>query len=290
LFVIAVSGAFGGFVDGMRATRSYKVRFGSYSADWGSVADALVGTAASVAIFAFAESIFGGGKALDDKVSAWLLVKIAAWGVLSGYAGTKLLDDLSSKAVRQLIKDETSRQVGEQIAGDSQAQEIVQEAEQLRQQHLARVAAQLMDSQTLQLLERAILKLRGVLKQDAQHRGARNGLANALADLGVYCKAKPEQDMQTKAAASFKEAIELQDGIIRQDPKAAKAYYNRACYKAVAARSDDDKLQAIGDLKLAFERDDNWRVYAQTDPDLVALQTMPFWRQEIDVKAAGTGT
>jgi hypothetical protein len=288
LFVIAVSGAFGGFVDGMRAARTYRVRFAAWSADWGSVADALVGMAASVAIFAFAESIFGGGKELDDRVSAWFLVKIAAWGVLSGYAGTKLLDDLSSKAVRQLISDETGRQVSQQIAVDRQAEQIVQEAEQLRVQHLALVAASdagAADPQAAQLLERAILKFRGVLKSDPQHRGAQNGLANALADLGVCHLARATDDAKAQAAGLLAEAIQIQDGIIRQDPAFSKAYYNRACYRAVAATDDAGKAQAVEDLRQAIQRDAQWREYARTDPDLKPLHDMAYWRSEITAKA-----
>src|SRR5512139_3989204 len=58
LVVIAISGGFGGFVDGLRATRTYNFRFRTFTQDWGSAGDALVGMAAAVAIFAFADSIF----------------------------------------------------------------------------------------------------------------------------------------------------------------------------------------------------------------------------------------
>lgn len=292
LFVIAVSGAFGGFVDGMRSTRTYRVRFGAYSADWGSIADGLVGMAASVAIFAFAESIFGGGQALDDRVSTWFLIKIAAWGVLSGYAGTKMLDDLSSKAIRKMISDETGRQVSEQITVDRQAQQIVQEAEQLRVQHLARVAAVgkgVADTDAEQLLERAILKFRGVLKNDPLHREAQNGLANALADLGVYCKDQPAPEAKARAAGLFAEAIQLQEAIVRQDPAFSKAYYNRACYKAVAATSDQDRQKAVEDLQLAIERDAQWRLYARSDPDLIPLHHMAAWKAVV-TEPASPGT
>lgn len=290
LFVIAVSGAFGGFVDGMRADRTYRVRFGSRSADWGSIADALVGMAASVAIFAFAESIFGGE--MKETVSAWFLVKVAAWGVLSGYAGTKLLDDLSSKAIRKMIRDETGRQVSQQIAVDAEAEEIVQEAEQLRQQHIARVAAAAVkgvaDPGAEQLLERAILKFRGVIGKDPLHRGARNGLANALADLGVYIRGQRGSGGSAEASALFAEAIQIQDGIIRQDPAFSKAYYNRACYRAVAAASERDRELAIADLAQAIQRDEPWRVYARTDPDLISLRDTPYWNLEVAEKTAAT--
>jgi hypothetical protein len=287
LFVIAVSGAFGGFVDGMRSTRTYRVRFGERSADWGSIADALVGMAASVAIFAFAESIFGGGKELQDTVSAWFLVKIAAWGVLSGYAGTKLLDDLSTKSVQKMISDETGKQVSQQLAVGQQTDQIVQEAEQLRVQYLARVAAAgkgVADPGAEQLLQRAILKFRGVLKNDPLHRGAQNGLANALAELGTYYKDQPDADKQLRAAELFTEAIRLQDGIIRQDPAFSKAYYNRACYRAIAAADDQGREQAVEDLRQAIQRDVQWREYARTDPDLAPLHATAYWKSEVAEK------
>lgn len=297
LIVIAVSGAFGGFVDGMRATRSYRVRFGAWSEDWGSVADALVGMAASVAIFAFAESIFGGGRELKDSVSAWFLIKIAAWGVLSGYAGTKLLDDLSSKAIQKLIREETGKQVSQQIAVDQQAQQIVQEAEQMRTQHLARMAvisSGAADAEAEKLLNRAIQKLRGVLGKDPQHRQAQNALANALADLGAYYKGRIAADLQGKAAAPLAEAIQIQDAIIRQDPAFSKAHYNRACYRAVAAAGDQareqEREQAIEDLRQAIQRDEQWREYARTDPDLFSLRETAYWKSEIEGKAGATAT
>ncbi len=289
LFVIAVSGAFGGFVDGMRSTRTYRVRFGARSADWGSIADALVGMAAAVAIFAFAESIFGGGKELQDTVSAWFLVKIAAWGVLSGYAGTKLLDDLSSKAIQRMISDETGKQLSQQLSIDRQTEQIVQEAEQLRMQYLARVAAigkGVADTGAEQLLERAILKFRGVLKKEPLHRGGQNGLANALAELGTYYKDQLGGEKQTQAAGLFTEAIQLQDGIIRQDPTFSKAYYNRACYRAIAAADDQGREQAVDDLKQAIQRDGQWREYARTDPDLQPLHETAYWKSEVAEKTA----
>ncbi len=292
LFVIAVSGAFGGFVDGMRATRTYRIRIGARAFEGGSIADALVGMAAAVAIFAFAESIFGGGRELQDTVSAWFLVKIAAWGVLSGYAGTKLLDDLSSKAIQKMIRDETGRQVTQQFAVDAQVEQIVQEAEQLRMQHIARVAAVgrgVPDADAEQLLERAILKFRGVLRQAPLHRGAQNGLANALAELGAYFKSQPGAEKPAKAGALLAEAIQLQDSLIRQDPSFSKAYYNRACYRAIAAASDPERALAIADLQDAILRDGQWRDYARTDPDLRPLHGTTYWRAELAAKTTAAG-
>jgi tetratricopeptide (TPR) repeat protein len=171
-----------------------------------------------------------------------------------------------------------------------QAEEIVQEAEQLRQQHNAHLAAAtaagkgVADPDAEQLLERAILKFRGVIGKDPLHRGARNGLANSLADLGVYCQRQPVSEKSSKASALFAEAIQLQDGIIRQDPAFSKAYYNRACYRAVAAASERDRELAIADLAQAIQRDEPWRAYARTDPDLLSLHNTTYWNREVVAK------
>ncbi|MCM8594667.1 lipopolysaccharide assembly protein LapB [Accumulibacter sp.] len=282
LIVIALSGFFGGFVDGMRASRTYNIRFGSWSKDWGSVGDGLVGMAAAVAIFAFAESIFG-GVTQSNSVTAWFLIKIAAWGVLSGYAGTKLLDDLSSKAVQRMIQQETSKEVARQVSVDQDARQTIREAEQLRTQYLAKAATLAdgkSDASAVDLLNRAIVKLKAVLQKDPSNRDAKNGLANALADRGEYYTtfdASPP-----KARDDFDEAIKLADAMISLDPSFSKAYYNRACYKAVAGRPAEE---VVADLQEAIRRDEHWREYALSDKDLRSIHKNPFWSAEVASKS-----
>lgn len=281
--MVAVSGFFGGFVDGLRSTRTYSARFGKWSQDWGSVGDGLIGMAAALAIFAFADSIFGSTVTQQDRVTAWFVTKIVAWGVLSGWAGTKLLDDLSSKAIRQMIQQQTGKEVEQQLAANQEDSNTIREAEQLRTRHLSK-AATLADGQkdpeAEELAQRAIVKFRSVLQKNPSSRDARNGLANALCDLGVYYLRSDPAD--AKAKPLFDQAIALADALIAEDSAFAKGYYNRACYKAVAGVG---LSEVIADLKAAFERDAHFREYAVTDVDLRRLHQDPFWVAEVVAKA-----
>jgi tetratricopeptide (TPR) repeat protein len=274
LLVIAVSGFFGGFVDGLRTIRTYSLRFGTHSWDLGSLADGLVGMAAAIAIFAFAESIFSGVTS-KPSVQAWDLVKIAAWGVLSGYAGTKLLDDLSSKAIRRMIQEETSKEVAKQKTEAGDAKSSIDDARQLWTEYLTKIRSSSKgqpDEVAENLLERSIAKYKAVLQQDPLNSDAQNGLANAVADLGVYYK---DYVVDPKRAdEQFKEAIKIQDERIKRNPTVAtiaKAYYNRACYKAVAGESAYSKDKVLEDLREAIKRDEHWKDYARKDPDLARL-------------------
>lgn len=283
LFVLAVSGFFGGFVDGLRSTRTYNARFGRWSQDWGSVGDGLIGMGAALAIFAFAESIFS-NVTQQDRVTAWFLTKIVAWGVLSGWAGTKLLDDLSSKAIRQMIQQETGKQVAEQNATVQDESNTIREAEQLRTRHLAKAATLAQgqkDADTEDLAKRAILKFKSTLQKNPANRDARNGLANTLADLGVYYLRVDPADPQAKPL--FEQAIKLADALVAEDAGFAKGYYNRACYKAVAGGA---LSEVIADLKTAFKLDPHFREYALSDVDLNRVHADPFWAAEVAVKPA----
>jgi hypothetical protein len=55
----------------------------------------------------------------------------------------------------------------------------------------------------------------------------------------------------------------------------AKAYYNRACYKTLAAAPNVVPPDAVDDLLEAVRLDENLKQYAVDDPDLTKLRKHP---------------
>lgn len=273
LTLIGISGFFGGMVDGLRSERHYKWRFGSFAKEWGTLGDALVGVTAALAIFAFAENIFGSER-FTTAVTVYSLLKLVAWGVLSGYAGTKLLDPLTSKAVKDIAKEEAVKAVKQQTVAGDEALHNLEEAAQKVTQHLQIISALKpgeTNTRALGLLDEAQRKYTLVLQSDPGNLRAQLGLANVHSYRAEYQQRANLPD----AKASFAKAIKTVDDLIRREPKLAKAYYNRACYKTLAAGPDVAPPEAVDDLLEAVELDENLKQYAADDPDLVKLRKHP---------------
>lgn len=281
LLTIAVGGFFGGLVDGLRAERQYRWRFGSFTKDWGTLGDALVGVTAALAIFAFAENLFGSGG-ITSPMPIYVFLKLVAWGVLSGYAGTKLLDTLTSKAIKALAEEAANKAVKEQVASNDETQQNINEAGQLVTQHVALItglasgppsdeAAQKLARDAERKLDDAQRKYDLVLKREPGNRRAQLGLANVHSYRGEFL----QKIGSAQSADSFAKAISVVDDLIRREPTMAKAYYNRACYRALKAGPSAVPAEAVADLKRAVELDENLKQYAQGDSDLASLKGDP---------------
>lgn len=84
LLIISLSGAFGGFVDGLLHQKSYFVRLGRWNKDVGSWGDALVGVTASLAIFTVAGAVLG--IRWNNVSEPEHFIRVVAWGVPPGRA------------------------------------------------------------------------------------------------------------------------------------------------------------------------------------------------------------
>lgn len=276
LLVIAVAGFFGGLVDGLRSDRQYKARLGGKTWEWGSVGDGLVGTAAALALFAFAENVFANG-ALKVYMPVMGFIKMVAWGVLSGYAGTRLLDPLSAKVVKQLASDAARAEVRDQAGKDDASAESLREAAQAVTQHLERLSRRTGDADDKDIaapLDVAKRKYELVLKADPANAAARIGLANVHCYRAEHMERAGRSDERDKAfAAAIKEA----DDLVKRDSRMAKAYYNRACYKALRAKFTTKAAdpEAVADLLRAVELDEHLKDYAKDDDDLTVLRGDP---------------
>lgn len=273
LLAIAISGFFGGLVDGLRSDRQYKARLGGKSWEWGSAGDGLVGTAAALAIFAFAENVFGSGP-LKPDMPVLSFIKIIAWGVLSGYAGTRLLDPLSAKVVKQIATDTARAEVRGQLSRDESAAESLREAAQAVTQHLERLGRRASDADDEAIgkpLEIAQRKYELVLKSDPTNAPARIGLANVHCYHAEHMQLAHKREESNKAFAA---ALKVVDDLIKRDSQMAKAYYNRACYKTLRAKFNQQLVddETVADLQRAVELDEHLKDYAQEDDDLATLR------------------
>jgi tetratricopeptide (TPR) repeat protein len=237
----------------------------------------LVGTASALAIFAFAESVFG-AEAMKEmtkagSINSFAFVKMVAWGVLSGYAGTRLLDPLSDKMVKRLAGDTARAEVDKKLTDDQVSRQSIREAEQLVARHITMVAGlskHAPSKDAADCLDDAQRKYELVLKSDPANIPAQIGLANVHCYRGDYLRfindAKRGDD-------SYAAAIKVVDALIKRDPNVAKAYYNRACYKAVAGDPPYAKDDAARDLIKAVELDPHLKDYAAGDKDLESLRS-----------------
>lgn len=284
LATIVIAGGFGGFVDGLSTKKSYQFTFGTYSKELGSVGDLLVGMAAAVAIFAVAGSVF---SLPDDKdiYTPMGFLKLVAWGVLSGYLGTRLLDRVSSEVVQKIAVKAAREEVKEAVAQNETVQQNIREAEQEVSQFLAKrdaLTAQKDEKEAAKLLDHAVRKYELVLKTEPANAAAHIGLANTYS----YKAEFRATALQKNAGDMWAKAIDVAGALIKQDSQSSKAYYNRACYKALANDAKKYSLaDIVGDLKRAIEIDPNLKAYAQDDQDFVGLRGKKEFDELIPPKA-----
>jgi hypothetical protein len=101
LKTIILSGAFGGFVFGLHSGNAYKIRLPitGKTIELGFLGDVLMGIAASVTVFFVAGALFG--LQVSEKVTTDSLIKMIALGVVSGFAGIRVLSGMSSKLMER---------------------------------------------------------------------------------------------------------------------------------------------------------------------------------------------
>jgi tetratricopeptide (TPR) repeat protein len=227
-------------VDGLTTVRHYHVTFGQKSKDIGSLGAALVGATASIVILTV---MAGLGVVVEDSHTK--LYKIAAFGVLAGYAGIRLLNPMTRKLVEQIAKEtaaETAKSFG---ARNIETALNIKDGERVLAQYALK-KDELLDKDregAVKILENARKCFDTALQVDPSDTEALMGSANVFRELA-------EVKLGKDSTACWEGALRALDSIIARDPGAAQALYNRACYKSLM---DRDVTEVIEDLKAAMD-------------------------------------
>ena len=202
----------------------------------GFLGDIFVGMAAGNAVFFFAASLFNvklDGVTLDGATPVSDHMRIITLAMLSGFAGIRALSAMSSKVLEKISSlDERV----DQIEKSEKISEVLRQADMLLSQNP----------------DQAMALYGQVLSLNPANRQAMIGKSKALRRL-----------------ARLKEAIEILTEIIKDDPKAERALYNRACYKNLSGSYK--KEEVLDDLKKAIALFPFYRQYALADPDFKSL-------------------
>lgn len=272
-FLVAVVmgfGALGGFVDGLTTDVVYRVRFGESSRNIGSLGDLLVGATAAIAIFTVGSALFPEVKLNDFGHNREHAIRVIAVSVLSGYAGIRLLNPLTRKLVEQISREQAHEQVktvkarSEELAinvkdGDRQLYRFDAEREHLLGSGQRARASELLDA------ARASYEV--ALKIDEQDTEALLGMAKV-----ARRQAQLHEGAGELADPDWDRALALLDRITDRNPKVARAFYNKACYKQVQGQLKGPSSAALEDLKTAVSLRPELKGKAKLDPDFSSIR------------------
>lgn len=267
LLLIAGSGAFGGFVDGMIVSRRYAVRWKEKSWDIGSLGDVLVGAAASLAIFTVATSVFN--LSLAKLSDADMFVKLIAWGVLSGFAGLRLLEGMSKQLVEEIATKAAEDAVKKAVTQDIEVESNIKAGEAaLTKYDMGKELGWLKDKarekEAEALLKTAFLKFDAALEKQPDNEQAERGKARAHRR---QAEREHEKGNVKEAQQSWASAIALLQKTINRNPNASLAHYNLACYMRLSHASDEE---VFGSLRKAIQISPALKNNAKSDPDFDA--------------------
>jgi hypothetical protein len=298
--VIAVSGAFGGIVHGLLARTRVKYKIAlprrelpseegnmghrelpPEERDIGIWGDVLIGAAAGMALFLVIDSLFG-LKVREALTDPQMLLKIVALGVLSGYLGMPVLENLSVMFSKRLTNAqidldktvEEAQQLQARIKAASRARQLTPLGDGYRRWEMWDEALNVYDEAIRIEPNSAENYLQKSFVYADQAEAALKELKAAGADTE---KAKAAQE---KANRMYDNAILLAEKAVDVDKVSARAFYDRACYKH-KRRVVPDK-EVFDDLATAFGLDDIMRKLAKADPDFSDLLSSPDFKKLVD--------
>ncbi|MFQ5462587.1 MAG: tetratricopeptide repeat protein [Phycisphaerae bacterium] len=225
LLVIVLSGSAGGIILGMTVRTSHKLRipFTGRLLEIAFLGDALVGAAASVALFFVTGPLFD--LTLTQEMASDQWIKVMALGVLSGLVGMKVLATSSGHVFERIsVLDDRMAQ----LEKGRKTQELIRKAESLAAENR---------------LEHALARYAEALRIDPRNEDALLGQAQILCD---RCK--------------WDEAVTTVSKVLAVNPSCERAYYDRACYKNATGKYEKEEI--LQDLKSAVTLDPLYKTYA----------------------------
>jgi hypothetical protein len=265
--VVMGFGALGGFVDGLTTDITYRVNFGSYSKDIGSLGDALAGATAAIAIFTVGNALFPQVELKSFGTDLDHSIRIVAVSVLSGYAGVRLLNPLTRKLVEQISTDKANEATrtlkgrDDELVislkdGDRQVYRFDSEREKLIEQNKATA-----------LLDGARKSYEIAVQIEPNATEGFMGLAKV-----ARRRAELNERKGMSGEADWNEALELLDRVTSRNPRAARAYYNKACYKQARRKASVPDAEALRDLRSAIELQSRFKHKALVESDFEAIR------------------
>jgi hypothetical protein len=288
--VIALTGAFGGFVHGLLARSRVKYNVvlphrgqQPEERDIGIWGDVFIGAAAGTALFWVLDTLFGiTVKAAEND--AQVTLKMVGLGVLSGYLGMVVLENLSvmfnkKLTTAQIEADKTveeAQQLQARIKAASRARQLTPLGDAYRRWFMWDAAINLYD----EAIRIEPANAENYLQKSFVYADQGEAALKELKKEGV--ESEKGRAAQETVNRMYDNAILWAEKAVEADKTSARAYYDRACYKHVR-KAVDDKV-VFADLATAFSKADGdvMRKMAKADPDFKDLLTNPSFQELLD--------
>jgi hypothetical protein len=268
LLWIAAAGAFGGFVDGLLSEKIYSLRFGKEMKNLGSVGDCLVGATAGIAIFSVAGSLLNVDFTAMSGPGEF--VRVIALGVLSGFAGIRLLQPMTEGFVKKLASEEAQKKFKSLVTESVEASMDINLANGcITKYEATEKVPEVKDEERQKMLTDAEKAVARVLQREPTN-------LEALRTKGKVLKRQAELKKDSKDKIPlYSEAITITDRMIEINPQSDIGYYNRACYKALLWNLERNRSvpDVLDDLGEAIKLSELNRERAKTDPDFDSIKT-----------------
>lgn len=227
----------------------------------GFIGDLLVGAAAGVAIVFFLGIT---AAHADEPVPPLRLIPI---GLMAGVVSKKALAGMSEAVIGKLVSEtqhirEQQASLQNKLQNLDHVNELIQEGERyLKDGEAEKDAAK--RAGIFRLARDTFLT---AIEVDHIHPVAYVCLGKALKRLAR------EANDNAERLGLFREAIQATSEAIKLNPAYDRAFYNRACYKALMEADISDILD---DLAKAIQLFSTNRVFAQSDPDFASIASNP---------------
>jgi tetratricopeptide (TPR) repeat protein len=247
LATAGLAGSIGGLAVGVNSpnVNPVKVPFTSRTINLGVLGDMIVGMAAGLAALLLVGILPGNDLGTVD-LKPVEYVRLVAFGIISGFAGIKILSRLSDQILQQV---------------DSMGKKV-EEAEEtsLRRDDVQNILREATFYRANERYDEAIIAYQKTLGIDPANEEARIGIA-------ITRNYKDPSDVD--------EPIKMLTEALQTNPRSGKAYYNRACIKNLDPQRKYSKLDILADLKRSIDLDATFKPIAKQDADFKDLWKDP---------------